>query len=85
MSASRGPAWTVLDFRERSRPPTGGPGPSVPPTPSVPDVLTGAEVAALLRVSKRTVERLNLPSVKLGKCRRYLRDDVLAYLRAGAL
>jgi excisionase family DNA binding protein len=51
----------------------------------VPDVLTGAEVAALLRVSKRTVERLNLPSVKLGKCRRYLRDDVLAYLRAGVL
>jgi|SoiMethySBSTD1v2_1073268.scaffolds.fasta_scaffold273749_2 hypothetical protein len=48
-------------------------------------IVSGSQVAALLRVSKRTVERLNVPSVKLGKCRRYLRDDVLAYLRARVL
>lgn len=45
------------------------------------EVLTGDEVAELLRVSRRTVERLNLPSVKLGSKRRYLRADVLNYLR----
>lgn len=45
------------------------------------DVLTGDEVAKLLRVSKRTVERLNLPSVKLGRTRRYLREQVLDFLR----
>jgi excisionase family DNA binding protein len=47
----------------------------------LPEVLTGDEVADLLRVSKRTVERLHLPSVKVGKLRRYLREDVLNYLR----
>jgi excisionase family DNA binding protein len=48
------------------------------------EVLTGDEVAALLRVSKRTVERLNLPSIKLGRTRRYLREDILNYLREKA-
>lgn len=52
----------------------------VPPAPT-PEVMTAGEVASLLRVSKRTVERLNLPSVKLGRSRRYLREDVLNYLR----
>ncbi len=46
------------------------------------EVLTGDEVADLLRVSRRTVERLHLPSVKIGTKRRYLRADVLEYLRA---
>ena len=45
------------------------------------EVLTGDEVAELLRVTKRTVERLNIPSVKIGRLRRYLREDVLDYLR----
>lgn len=45
------------------------------------DVLTGDEVADLLRVTKRTVERLNIPSVKIGRLRRYLREDVMDYLR----
>ncbi len=48
-------------------------------------VLTGQEVASLLRVSKRTVERLHLPSIKLGRTRRYLRDDVLSFLREKAV
>jgi excisionase family DNA binding protein len=48
---------------------------------SVPEVLTGDEVAELLRISKRGVERLHLPSVKVGRLRRYLREDVLNYLR----
>jgi len=52
--------------------------------PDLPEVLTGDEVAELLRVSKRTVERLHLPSVKVGKLRRYLREDVLNYLREKA-
>ena len=45
------------------------------------EVLTADDVAALLHISKRTVERLNLPSVKLGRARRYLRETILDYLR----
>lgn len=52
--------------------------------PDEPDVLTGAEVAKLLRVSQRTVERLPIPSVKLGRARRYLREQVMDYLKAKA-
>ena len=48
------------------------------------EVMTGEEVAEMLRVTKRTVERLNLPSIKLGRLRRYLREDVLTYLREKA-
>lgn len=47
-------------------------------------VLTGPEVAKLLQVSKRTVERLHLPSIKLGRLRRYLLSDVLDYLKQKA-
>jgi excisionase family DNA binding protein len=50
----------------------------------VDEVLTGDEVAKLLRVSRRTVERLHLKSVKVGNKRRYLREDVLDYLRQRA-
>ena len=45
------------------------------------DVLTAKEVAAILRVSPKTVRRLPLPVVKLGPgTLRYLRSDVFAYL-----
>jgi excisionase family DNA binding protein len=47
--------------------------------PELPELLTSDEVAELLRVSKRTVERLNLPYIKVGRLRRYLRDDVRDY------
>lgn len=36
------------------------------------DLLDAADVAALLKVSKRTVERLPIPYLKLGRCRRML-------------
>jgi excisionase family DNA binding protein len=49
--------------------------------PETPDVLTTDEVAKLLRVSRRTVERMNLPSIKLGRSRRYLRESILDFLR----
>lgn len=51
------------------------------PDLSTSEVLTGKEVADMLRVSARTVTRLNLPNIKVGKLRRYLREDVLDYLR----
>ncbi len=47
-------------------------------------VLTVEDVAERLQVSVRTVQRLNLRSVTLGRCRRYLLSDVLAYLREKA-
>jgi excisionase family DNA binding protein len=56
-----------------------------PPAPPVPEVLTSAEAAKLLRVSRRTLERLNIPSVRLGRLRRYLRQDILDWLRQKAL
>lgn len=47
-----------------------------------PVVLTRVEVAALLRVKPRQVERLGVPSIPLGrKTVRYLRADVLTWLR----
>ena len=49
-------------------------------TEHVPELLTPEEVADLLRVSKRTVERLNLPYIKVGRLRRYRRTDILDYL-----
>jgi excisionase family DNA binding protein len=52
--------------------------------PQIPDVLTTDEVARLFRVSRRTVERLQIRSTKVGRLRRYLREDVLDYLRAKA-
>jgi excisionase family DNA binding protein len=52
--------------------------------PQIPDVLTTDEVAQLFRVSRRTVERLQIRSTKVGRLRRYLREDVLDYLRAKA-
>jgi excisionase family DNA binding protein len=47
-----------------------------------PEILTTEEVAELLRVCKRTVERLPLKYAKVGRLRRYRRVDVLEYLEA---
>lgn len=48
------------------------------------DVMTAAEVAAYLRLKPSTVADLarrgTLPSIKLGRHRRYLRSDVLAFI-----
>jgi excisionase family DNA binding protein len=48
------------------------------------DVLTVDEVAAWLKVSRRTVERMDLPFAKVGRVRRYVRDQVLDYLKRRA-
>ncbi len=46
-----------------------------------PEVLTVDEVAALLRLSVKTVKRLPLRKVRLGHHTvRYLRKDVLAFM-----
>jgi excisionase family DNA binding protein len=49
-------------------------------------IMTADEVAGLLRLRPSTVADLarrgDLPSVKLGRHRRYLRDDVMAYVIA---
>ena len=50
----------------------------------VPEVLTTKEAASLLRVSEKTLTRLHIPYAKVGKLRRYLREDVLAYVREKA-
>ena len=47
---------------------------------SEPVVLTRDELAALLRVSVRTVDRLPIKSLKLGRRRLFRREDVDAYL-----
>jgi excisionase family DNA binding protein len=50
------------------------------------DVLTGSEVAALLHMPVSTVEDLarrgNLPSVKVGRRRLYIRSKIEAVLTA---
>jgi len=49
--------------------------------PRGPEVLTSREAAELLRVHRRTLERLPIPSAKVGRLRRYLREDILEWLR----
>jgi excisionase family DNA binding protein len=44
------------------------------------DLLTTEEVAELFRVCKRSVERLNLPYLKVGRLRRYRRTTVEEYM-----
>lgn len=56
---------------------------AVPETPAE-DVLTVDDVARWLKVSRRTVERMHLPYAKVGRTRRYVRDQVLDYLKAKA-
>jgi len=54
--------------------------------PFYPEILTAREVAGLLRLRESTVgdlaRRGELPSVKLGRHRRFVRDDVFAYINA---
>lgn len=44
-------------------------------------LLTREDVAELLQVSVRQVDRLDIPSVKLGRCRRYRRETVDDFIR----
>lgn len=54
------------------------------PEEPVGDVLTVDEVAQWLKVSRRTIERMGLPFAKVGRQRRYVRDQVLDHLRSKA-
>jgi hypothetical protein len=45
--------------------------------------LTKRELAAALRVSPRTIERLGPPAMQVGGQKRYLRSEVERYLRTG--
>jgi hypothetical protein len=52
-------------------------------TPAPDAILTRSEVAAWLKVKPRQVERLGIPCLDLGrKTKRYLGEDVLAWLDA---
>jgi excisionase family DNA binding protein len=48
----------------------------------VSDVLTVDDVAELLKCSPKTVPTLGLPSHKVGRFRRYLKAEVLAWIAA---
>ena len=49
------------------------------------DVLTAKEAADLLHVSEKTLRRLPLKKIRIGhRTLRYLREDILAYLRGKA-
>lgn len=48
------------------------------------DVLTLDQVATMLKVSRRTVERMDIPFAKVGRLRRYVKTQVLAYLTGRA-
>ena len=43
-------------------------------------LLTRKEVAELLKVSTKTVERLPIPYLKVGRLPRYRREDVVKYV-----
>lgn len=51
---------------------------------SEPMVLTRRELADALKVSVRSVDRLTIPSVKVGRRRLYRVEDVRDYLEAHA-
>ena len=62
-------------------PPIAMPNPPLPPAPDA--VLTRDEVAAWLKLRPRQIERLGVPCIDLGrKTKRYLGQDVLAWLEA---
>lgn len=56
----------------------------MPESNGVPPVLTLEELAQLLRVSPRQVQRLQLPGVLVGKRWRYVTDQVLETLKRRA-
>lgn len=47
-------------------------------------VYTRKELASVLKVCEKTVDRLDIPSVRLGRRRLYRREDVEVYLREHA-
>jgi excisionase family DNA binding protein len=49
--------------------------------PQVPEVLTAEEAAELLRISTKTLRRLHIPYARVGKRRRYMRSDVLTFIK----
>jgi len=50
-------------------------------TPAPDDILTARQVAAWLQITRRQLQRLEIPYMDLGvKNRRYLARDVLAWL-----
>lgn len=51
-----------------------------PPPP--PEVMTVAQACEWLQISPPTLRRLGLPYVLVGDSKRYIREDVLAWLRA---
>jgi excisionase family DNA binding protein len=52
--------------------------------PFYPEILKREEVAGILRVQPSTVDALarrgDMPSIRLGRHRRFVRDDVFAYV-----
>src|SRR5206468_10627041 len=67
----------TLGPRSRAVPVTVG----LPPAPDA--ILTAADVAALLKITPRQVQRLGLPCVRLGpRTSRYFARDVLTWLEA---
>lgn len=55
------------------------------PTPARDAVLTPEEMAAALKVNRRTLDRMDLPTVYLGKkLRRYIYGEVLDALKGRA-
>jgi hypothetical protein len=80
---ARGCWVTVRPLSAREGVTPGAPIPDEPGRQSADDVLTREQVAALLQVKPRQVERLGVPVLDLGRrTKRYLRNDVLAWLEA---
>ena len=53
---------------------------------TIQEILTPKDVACMLQVSVKTVHKLPIPQVRLGtRTVRYLREDVLHYLRKARL
>ena len=47
----------------------------------VPELWEVEDVARYFGVSKRTAERMGIPYAKIGRKRKYLKEDVIAYIR----
>lgn len=60
-----------------------GSGPAKPgPDRALPQLLTVSEVAEILRVSLKTVQRLRLPCVRFGRSVRYSQQALSKWLEA---
>lgn len=47
-------------------------------------LMTPRELCGMLKISRSTLYRLDVPFLLIGACRRYVRSDVLAYMRRQA-